>query len=180
MGKILGLSGKLSVGKDEVAKMIIKADNSFKVKRYSGKLKMIAELLTGIPAETMNDQKVKEQYLGDDWGMDLRLLLQKLGTEAIRDGLHKQAWINAMFADVKESDNIVITDVRFPNELEAIKKRGGITVRIERGVRAAGCHASETSLDNADFDYWIDNNGSLEDLEYKVNFFMSKIYSNGI
>lgn len=57
--------------------------------------------------------------------------------------------------------------MRFPNELEAVKSRGGITVRVKREKavpRARQLHESETALDGAQFDFTIDNNGSLEDL----------------
>lgn len=66
----------------------------------------------------------------------------------------------------------IITDTRFPNELEAIKSRGGITIRVERPAylqqNNAGIivstHESETALDTAIFDYVINNNGTIEEL----------------
>jgi hypothetical protein len=90
--------------------------------------------------------------------MSVRELLQKLGTEAMRDGLHENVWVNALFADYKskrellqadgtwiESDTgevdfavsikypkWIITDMRFPNEMDAIKEKGGITIRVVR------------------------------------------------
>lgn len=78
--------------------------------------------------------------------------------------------------------NWVIPDVRFSNELKAVKDRGGITIRVNRPDFMENAltgekfpvkvykkeHPSETSLDNAEFDYVIDNSGSLGDLEEKV------------
>jgi hypothetical protein len=76
--------------------------------------------------------------------------------------------------------NWIITDMRFPNELEAVVKRNGITIRVVRphgytdpntGVykeMPLSYHLSETSLDDAEFDYTILNDGSLEDLVKKV------------
>jgi len=72
--------------------------------------------------------------------------------------------------------NWIFTDMRFPNELEAIKSRGGITIRVNRtfmhneSTRPIGFieHESETSLDDAEFHYVIDNNGSLDNLIGKV------------
>ena len=76
----------------------------------------------------------------------------------------------------------IITDTRFPNELKAIKDRGGITIRVNRPdfvenaltgerfpvkVHRSG-HPSETAMDNEEFDYVIENSGSLKDLEEKV------------
>ncbi len=137
----------------------------------------------------------------------VRWLLQTLGTNAMRDKLHINVWVNALLADYKplyksetlapapgfslKTDDIhpnwIITDMRFPNELEAIKQRGGVTIRVNRGwidLKAfnelnkgtatynpdfdKNTHPSETALDFAEFDYAIDNNGTIEELIEKV------------
>lgn len=77
--------------------------------------------------------------------------------------------------------NWIITDVRFPNEAQAIKDRGGIVIRVNRPLERLGNsklpklkhtsnnqHYSETVLDDYEFDYVIDNNGSIEELIEKV------------
>ena len=134
--------------------------------------------------------------------MTPRLLLQIIGTDCIRDKVHPNAWVNALFADYKYKihrsevptraagfidqhvyPNWIITDMRFPNELEAVKRRGGITIRINRfeqiseNVRVHGVgvpHPSETALDNAEFDYVIENNSSIEDLIHTVSLILKK------
>lgn len=85
--------------------------------------------------------------------------------------------------------NWIITDLRFPNELEAVKKRGGITIRVNRPcnicggsgyhkmscpVSKSGEHLSETSLDKSEFDYVIENSGSIEELIEKVKQILKK------
>ena len=76
---------------------------------------------------------------------------------------------------VNQKSNWIITDVRFPNELEAIEKRGGLTIRVERSRYSNGdFHASETALDNAEFDYTINNNGTIEQLIEKVREILIK------
>ena len=122
-----------------------------------------------------------------------RLLLQLLGTECGREIIHPNIWVNALMSDYKEYNyaesisgtsevkklykhpNWIITDMRFPNELEAVKKRGGITIRVNRDYVLTGGpedpkeqHKSETALDKAEFDYEIDNKGSIEELIEKV------------
>ena len=95
---------------------------------------------------------------------DVRRLLQRLGTEAGRDILGENIWVDTAFART-DADKIIVTDVRFPNEAEGIKARGGTLVRIERkGVGPRNDHPSETSLIDYDFDYTVDNSGSIEDL----------------
>lgn len=76
--------------------------------------------------------------------------------------------------------NFVVTDMRFPNEMQAVKDKGGITIRINRPRVVLGGgdnlyeHESETALDNAEFDYVVDNNGTIEDLIEKIKEIMIK------
>ena len=112
--------------------------------------------------------------------MTPRKMLQQVGTDLFRNQLHPNTWTNATFADYQDN-NWIITDVRFPNELEAIKKHNGITIRINRGlVERTGKmiqepeHISETALDNAKFDYVIENNCTIDDLIEKVREILIK------
>lgn len=172
---IIGLSGRMGSGKDTAAEIIRELTGDYEIKRFAGKLKDVAQLLTGIPAADFNRQEVKQKHLGEEWGMTVRQLLQRLGTDAVRNGLNENAWVLALFADYKGSENWVIPDCRFPNEYDAIKKRGGIVVRVERGERLQNVHPSESALDNYDFDYLIDNNGSLDELREKVEFLLYRM-----
>jgi hypothetical protein len=99
-----------------------------------------------------------------------RLVLQLLGTEGGRDVIHPNIWVNATLGNVKETEKIIITDCRFPNEVTGIKKRKGIVVRVVRPSKvSASTHPSETSLnDFNDWDYVIVNDGTIEELELKV------------
>jgi hypothetical protein len=160
---IIGLSGYAGVGKDTLAKYIVELDPSFEIKKFSGKLKEVASLLTGIPVDSFENQKFKTMELAG-WDMTVRELLQKLGTEAIRDGLHEDAWVNALFANYHQGENWVITDMRFPNEYEAVKRFGGIAVRLWRpNVNPINYHESEVALDNHAFDYIASNESNEED-----------------
>ncbi len=270
---IIGINGKIGVGKDTVGKIIqyltaneeVKQvttleewldsddlngrDFNWKIKKFAGKLKQIASLITGIPVEKFEDQEFKQSYLGSEWAtvrtnplnaipvfenvqfnevMSVRELLQKLGTEAMRDGLHTNVWVNALFADYhptpnKSMDesfmeqfvtgsstvryqfpNWIITDMRFPNEMEAVEEKEGITIRVVRYPKtveqsrgpenvetipfdptnqkhmdlwkgdSSRLHPSETALDDAKFDYEIINDGTIEDLIEKVRALLIK------
>ena len=110
--------------------------------------------------------------------MAVRELMQEVGTDAVRDNVHPSSWVNALFAGYKSYSfklqtgpifpNWIITDVRFPNEMQAIADRAGITIRVLRDTKDPDNpkhgHASETALDNAEFDYVITNNGTVKDL----------------
>ena len=127
-----------------------------------------------------------------------RLLLQHIGTELFRNQIIDGIWVNALMSEYKPKEELVgttpeniqwgevypnwiITDTRFPNELQAVKDKGGINIRVNRPkereliLRNATSiidtrktlepeHKSETALDNATFDYVILNNGTLTDL----------------
>lgn len=211
---LIGINGKIGSGKDTVGSIIqglivakehnilnpnfewiekFHINSSFKIKKFAGKLKQIAFLLTGIDVESFEDQDFKNTTLSEEWDfadddapdniMTVRMFLQKLGTEAMRNGLHTNVWVNALFADyipvVKEWDefgndtlveypNWIITDMRFSNELEAIVEKGGITIRVVRPGTAQGTHPSEIALDGHIMHYEIINDGSIEDLIERV------------
>ena len=192
---IIGVSGYSGSGKDLVGTMIqflasrnnakvsledildfpinhqywLEEQSGWEIKKWAGKLKTIASMLTGIPVEKFEDQEFKKTDLGPEWDMTVRDFLQKLGTDAVRDGLHTNAWVNALIADYTNEYKWFITDTRFPNEAEAIRKKDGILIRVERpGVKPINNHPSETGLDDYTFDHVIKNNGSIEDLLLKV------------
>ena len=152
-----------------------------------------------------------------------RKLLQLLGTECGREIIHPNIWVNALMSECKpfikgypqltnsagkeliEGENYsmgkailpnwIITDMRFPNELKAVKDKGGITIRVNRDRGLVGeadkgrfdvtkeglvpsknnpNHPSETALDNTEFDFVIDNNGTIGDLVEKVKEILIK------
>jgi hypothetical protein len=184
MKRLIGVSGKIGSGKDTVGGVLQllfathHPNGAWDIKKYAGKLKEVAEILTGIPKINFEIQQFKNTNLPEEWNKDgeamsVRTLLQKIGTEALRDSLHENVWVNALFADYNDSSHWIITDVRFPNEAEAIKKHGGIILRIERDV-PANDHLSETALDDYEFDHVINNNSSIHDLIVDVQKFAMK------
>lgn len=104
-----------------------------------------------------------------------RIFLQHLGA-AVRDHVDQDAWVNAVLNKTAPGGRYAICDVRYPNEAAAIKAKGGYVVRVERpGTGPANAHASETALDDWDFDAILRNNGTLEDLRSKVRIFLSTL-----
>lgn len=157
---------------------------NWEIKKYAYKVKQIASIITGIPIEKFEDREFKKTTLDENWyisekakngvyynkGMTVRTMLQKIGTDCLRDNLHPNVWINALFADYTDVLNWIITDVRFPNEARAIKARGGVVIRLLRGSDSELTHESETALDSyKDWDYTVDNrNLSKGELAVKV------------
>ena len=127
-----------------------------------------------------------------------RWVLQYWGTEVCRNGFHNDIWVASVENKLRQTDeNIVITDCRFANEIKSIKDIGGITMRVTRGqppewydaaisynkgehgnmnwslskskLARYKVHASEYSSVGLDYDYYIDNNGSIDELHKQVN-----------
>ena len=100
---LISVSGRIGSGKDTVAQMIINLNSEYKIKKFAGKLKQITSILTGADIGSLEDQEFKKKYIGDEWGMTYREFLQKIGTEGLRNGLHENVWVNALFADYVRS-----------------------------------------------------------------------------
>jgi hypothetical protein len=170
---IIGISGKLRSGKDTLAAMIMELDKSYQRKAYADKLKVIGSMLSGIPVEKFHDVEFKKEEMPPEWDnqltgepMKVREFLQWIGTDALRNNLHVNVWINALMSEYKpEESKWLITDVRFPNEAAAVLDKGGILVRVNRDVSHISTHPSEIALDSYDkWDVVVDNNGTLDDL----------------
>lgn len=99
----------------------------------------------------------------------VRDIMQILGTDLLRQGFNNSIHVAVTLGSIKENEKVIITDMRFENEFEAVKKRGGLCITIQRGEIPKQEHYSERALDgDRDWDYIINNNGSLEDLVEKV------------
>lgn len=109
-----------------------------------------------------------EGYKTSPFSMDIRRLIQVMGTEVGRGIAGENVWINATFKGLNLDNNNVITDVRFPNEAEAIKEAGGYIIHIDRPdvENRAPAHASETSMNDWKFDFTVTNN-ARDILEYQ-------------
>lgn len=183
------MSGYARSGKDAAADVLVKEAGYVRV-AFADKLREMVYALNPIVGGYFTDSdyghndRFQYVYLQDvikkhgwdgykptKYGPEIRRLLQRMGTEAGRETLWDSIWIDAALTGLPEDAKVVVTDVRFPNEAEAIIERGGTLLRIERaGVGPATAedgtvHKSETSLDDWPFVYRANNDGTLEDWE---------------
>ena len=194
---IIGICGFIGSGKDTAADYLV-GFHGFRRDSFAGTLKDAVAAVFGwdrelIEGRTPEARAWREQV--DEWWAERlqmphltpRWILQHWGTEVCRQHFHDDIWIAALQSRLaRRSDHTVISDVRFPNEIKAIKEQGGKIVWIQRGqlpswhimaakanagdlyaqtkLKELGVHASETSWVGTNFDSILDNNGSIESL----------------
>ena len=165
---LIGISGKIGSGKDAIGSWL-QYEHGYDIIKFADKIKDISAVLTNTNSTLHHTQEGKQTYL-DDWGMTIREFQQKLGTEAMRNGLHPDTWVIATLSHFKPHYNWAVTDVRFKNEAESILKKGGILIRVERPDNPfpQSNHSSETDLDDYPFKCRILNSGTLDDLYVKT------------
>lgn len=170
---IIGLSGYARSGKDTVAELLCLNYEYRRVAFADPIREAILVLNPKLDSITHVSHRV-EDYGWEVTKQDpeVRRLLQVMGTEVGRKMFGNDVWINKALSGLSQEDRVVISDVRFPNEAEAIKKLGGMVWRINRSnASAVNGHPSEHAMDTYMFDHVIYNHNSLDDLADEV--FMS-------
>lgn len=177
---IIGLSGYARSGKDTAADHLV-SKHGFSQYSFAAPMKEAMYILNPIVgSDSIGTFKYKN--LVDTYGLDkakesypeIRRLLQVFGTEVGRNMFGENFWVDLALNRIKE-DNAVISDVRFKNEADAIKKSGGQVWRINRfGVGPVTDHSSEIDLDDYNFDHIIDNDYSVLDLNNIVSMLLEK------
>ena len=173
---IVGLSGYAGSGKDEVAKILI---NSYNYKRVAFSDKIREVLYATNPVVMVDvafkDITIQDLVLKEGWdnakkNKEVRRLLQALG-ESCRTYLDDNLWVTSALSNISDEDNVVITDVRYLNEVEHLKQKfpSFQLWRVKRpDVYAVNNHISEVNLDGYRADQILYNNGSLDDLSMLI------------
>lgn len=183
--QLIALSGKKRSGKDTLAARLIEAHGYTRV-AFADPMRAAALALDPLvsieqdetgpldfpPAAAASPVRLAWLVNAVGWEAakgvrEVRRTLQRLGTEAGRNILGENVWVDAAMRQVDAIDGpVVITDCRFPNEADAVRARGGIVVRIVREALPAGdTHPSETALDGySHFRALVGNDGTIDDL----------------
>jgi hypothetical protein len=198
---IVGFVGFIGSGKDTAADYLVNF-HGFRRDSFANTLKDAVANVFGwdrtlLEGRTKEAREWREQV--DTWWAERlnmphltpRWILQYWGTEVCRQGFHDDIWIASVENKMrKTTDNIVISDVRFPNEIKAIHNAGGIVVRVQRGVmphwydiaiqankgvesaqkflKKEGIHASETAWVGGKIDHILYNDSSIDDLYNQI------------
>jgi hypothetical protein len=194
---IIGFCGFIGSGKDTAADYLVNF-HEFRRDSFANTLKDACAAVFGwdrvlLEGKTKEAREWREQV--DTWWAERlnmpqltpRWILQWWGTEVCRSAFHDDIWIASLENKLrKTTDDIVISDVRFPNEIKAIRNAGGRIFWIQRGalpewydtavganagilsdqdlLKQLGVHASETAWVGTEFDGLLDNNLSIQDL----------------
>ena len=169
---LIGLCGPAGCGKDTVAYLLHK-HGAFHRYTMAKAMKQGLEVMLGVPMEIWDDRVAKETVI--PWiGKSPRQLAQTLGTEWGRNLIHQDIWLRRMLREWDEvrtyvSPRMVVTDVRFDNEAQAIKNAGGTVWKVERpGVTAVAAHVSEKGVSSALIEGVVKNTGSLDQLDANI------------
>ena len=211
---IVGLVGFIGAGKGTVADLLVDR-HDFVKESYANSVKDASATIFGwnrnmLEGDTPGSRAWREQ--NDKWWSEKfgkpfspRLALQLMGTEAGRDVFHPDLWVHTVMRRCENApwNNYVIADVRFPNEIKAIRDSGGKVIRVRRGDDpewynlAKDCNLGRHSLDvmrnaypevhqsewawiGCDCDIIMDNNCSLEELTVRVDKLVDSLYNNHV
>ena len=203
---IIGICGFIGSGKDTVADYLVNF-HEFRRESFANTLKDAVAAVFGwdrtmLEGRTKEAREWREQV--DPWWAERlamptltpRWVLQYWGTEVCRRSFHDDIWIASLENKLRMSkDNVVISDCRFPNEIQSIRDAGGKIVWVQRGnlpdwyqtavdanaghnyavqdLKMRKIHASETAWVGTDFDTIIDNNRSIDDLYQQAKLIVS-------
>jgi hypothetical protein len=194
---IIGICGFIGSGKDTVADYLVNF-HEFRRESFASTLKDAVAAVFGwdrvlLEGRTKEAREWRESV--DPWWaerLDMptltpRWVLQYWGTEVCRRAFHDDIWIASLENKIRNSkDNVVISDCRFPNEIQSIKNAGGQIVWVQRGelpdwydtaisanagnnwaiqdLKMRKIHASETAWVGTQFDTVLDNNNTIDAL----------------
>ena len=168
--RLVGFCGRAGSGKDTAASYLTTLFNYRKV-AFADALRRATAAITGWHVDVLNSPTFKNT-LDARFGCTPRQFMQRLGTEVGRN-MDPDLWLKAWAAtvhDTPEERGIVVTDVRFHNEAQAIRDAGGLLIRIKRPVADAAPveHESEAHVDDLGAPLTVNNTGSHEDLWAKL------------
>jgi hypothetical protein len=203
---IIGICGFIGSGKDTIADYLVNF-HEFRRESFASTLKDAVASVFGwdrtmLEGRTKEAREWREQV--DPWWaarLDMptltpRWVLQYWGTEVCRRAFHDDIWIASLENKLRTSkDSVVISDCRFPNEIQSIRDAGGKIIWVQRGelpdwydaavqanlghnwafqeLKMRKIHASETSWVGTKFDAIVDNNGTITDLYTQAKLIVS-------
>lgn len=173
---VVGFVGRKGVGRKECAQFLCEYFINVRVLSYASPIKEASK-----HAYLLSDDQLEENkdVYDERWDLTPRDIMRNVGnTFRFIDEDHWIHHLNMRFDQV-EKDNVThvaISDVRFETEAKSIKEIGGILVHVGKRIDGEGDdHISETESDDIECNYYIQNNGSLEDLKRQCDAIFNNI-----
>jgi hypothetical protein len=182
---LIGITGKAGVGKDTVADELWRK-HAFTRIAFADPMKRAAQEMFGLTdAETWS--RVLKEVVIPYWGLSPRRIFQLIGTDAMQPTFGKDVWVKRWqlsYNLVKDSDHVIVPDVRFDHEAKMIRSMGGYVVKVEREFQSsldnqAQAHISEAGVSYDLIDATIKNEGSIPDLHKEVMYVLLERGFNG-
>ena len=181
---LIGLVGLIGSGKDTVAERLV-THHGYKRDSFAKSLKDAVssmfnwdrDMLEGNTTSSRHWREQPDKFWSEKMGKEVtpRLILQQFGTEVMRGQMYDGIWVDSVIGRYK-GENTVISDTRFQNEIKTIKAHGGKILLVKRGelptreeMQKQGAHRSEWDWMGSEFDYIIENNGTLTQLNVKID-----------
>jgi hypothetical protein len=171
---IIGILGVKRSGKDTISDFLVE---QYDLKKFtlSKRLKDGLKILFDFSDDQLySDSK---DVVDPRYGVSPRVIMQFFGTDIFRKsindiipGIKDNFWINIFINQYKnmEDKDIVLSDVRFKNEIEMIRSMGGIVIKVVRpSLKSTDPHESEC-INTLEFDHEIINDGTIEELYKKI------------
>ena len=111
-----------------------------------------------------------------------RLLLQLIGTDLFRDKLHPNIWVNSLMSEYQPESRWIISDLRFKNEINAVKQQKGITIRINRNYTSQEWSLKYPDVVVLDPDGWDRSNFKHSWYEEKIslNEYKNRVFASTV
>lgn len=162
---IIGLVGRKGCGKNLAAHYVSAEIPQFREDSFAAPLREVCSVVFGLDPKEMAYRDLKEKPLDRYPFQSPRQIMQLMGTDAVRANW-PAAWVEALKRRLKPEDNVIVTDVRFENEAQAIRDLRGKLIRIHRPRPADAPdddkHASETELEKIAVDKFVLNDGGVD------------------
>ena len=192
---LIGIVGLIGSGKDTAAQRLVDK-HGYRRDSFAKSLKDAVavmfnwdrEMLEGNTKESREWRELRDAYWSDRFDSDVtpRWVLQHFGTEVMRGHMYDGIWVDSCLGRYDGKDT-VISDTRFPNEVDRIRDLGGKIIRVKKGddpewftnyvegnIVPTNVHSSEYMWARSDFDHVIHNDGTIEDLYAKVDELVDK------
>jgi len=180
--RMVGLSGYGRSGKDTAGRILVER-HGFMRASFADKLRELALAVNPIMLNDAPDGGTERlaallERIGyeaaKDTDLEVRGVLQRLGN-GVREVIGANTWVDLALRSLPDGSQVVFTDVRYPNEADAITRAGGEIWRIERrGYGPANDHISEVALDDYPIDVLVPNDGDVDDLAVMVEHYLSR------